>query len=98
MKTSKTHLLIVVIQQGHKFNADVQHHRKINLYVRALLTPLWVTVASTMKTWSIISSCSRNAISSTSTLTERKLQIQSVIKGSYLKSEKYHENDLLPCF
>ena len=57
---------------------DVQRQRRIILYVRASLTPLWVTVASTMKTWSIISSCSRNAISSTSTLTGRKLQIQSV--------------------
>ena len=57
---------------------NVQRQRIIILYVRASLTPLWVTVASTMKTWSIISSCSRNAISSTSTLTGRKLQIQSV--------------------
>ena len=29
---------------------------------------------------------------------DRKKVANSIGEGSYLKSEKYHENDLLPCF
>ena len=29
---------------------------------------------------------------------DKKEVANSIVEGSYLKSEKYHENDLLPCF
>ena len=51
-----------------------------------ILTPLWVTVASTMKMWSTRSSCSLREISSTSTSTMR--EVRKVQRQTWQKVEE----------